>query len=78
MDRAAVYPRRVVEAALRRGAAAIVLAHNHPNGDAAPSRRDRTLTRAIVLAAETVQLRVVDHLIVSAEQVFSFRRERLL
>ena len=78
VDRAAVYPRRVVEAALRRGAAAIVLAHNHPNGDATPSRRDRTLTRAIVLAAETVQLRVVDHLIVSAEQVFSFRRERLL
>ena len=78
VDRAAVYPRRVVEAALRRGAAAIVLAHNHPNGDPAPSRHDKTLTRAIVLAAETVQVRVVDHLIVAAGQVFSFRRERLL
>ena len=43
-----------------------------------PSRHDKTLTRAIVLAAETVQLRVLDHLIVSAEQVFSFRREGLL
>ena len=78
VDRAAVYPRRVIEAALRRGAAAIVLAHNHPGGDVTPSRHDKTLTRAVVLAAETVQLRVVDHLIVSAEQVFSFRREGLL
>lgn len=78
VDRAAVYPRRVIEAALKRAAAAIVLAHNHPNGDVTPSRQDKTLTRAIVLAAETVQLRVVDHLIVSAQQVFSFRKERLL
>ena len=78
VDRATVYPRRVVEAALRRGAAAIVLAHDHPNGDPAPSRHDKTLTRAIVLAAETVQVRVVDHLIVAAGQVFSFRRESLL
>ncbi len=78
VDRAAVYPRRVIETALKRGAAAIVLAHNHPNGDVTPSRRDKTLTRAIVLAAETVQLRVVDHLVVSAQQVFSFRKERML
>ena len=78
IDRAAVYPRRVVEAALKRGAAAIVLAHNHPNGNVAPSEHDKILTRAIVLAAETVHLRVLDHLIVSAREVFSFRQERLL
>ncbi len=77
-DRAAVYPRRVVEAALKRGAAAIVLSHNHPNGNVAPSEHDKTLTRAVVLAAETVQLRVLDHLIVSAQEVFSFRAEALL
>ena len=78
VDRAAVYPRRVVEAALRGGAAAIVLAHNHPNGKVAPSEHDKTLTRAIVLAAETVHLRVLDHLIVSAQEVFSFRQAGLL
>ena len=78
IDRAAVYPRRVVEAALKRGAAAIVLAHNHPNGDVSPSDHDKNLTRAIVLAAETVHLRVMDHLIVSAEDAFSFRAEGLL
>ena len=78
IDRAAVYPRRVIEAALRRGAFGMVLAHNHPNGAAAPSDQDKHLTRAIVLAAETVSLRVVDHVIVSKDRTFSFRDAGLL
>ncbi|HYX23703.1 MAG TPA: DNA repair protein RadC [Thermoanaerobaculia bacterium] len=78
IDRAAVYPRRVVESALRRGAAALVLAHNHPNGQATPSEQDKVLTRAIVLAAETVGVKIVDHLIVSANESFSFRKAGLL
>lgn len=78
IDRAAVYPRRVIEAALKRGAAALVLAHNHPNGNVTPSEQDKVLTRAIVLGAETVHLKVVDHLIVSARETFSFRKAGLL
>jgi DNA repair protein RadC len=78
IDRAAVYPRRVIEGALKRGAAAIVLAHNHPNGNAAPSEHDKALTRAIVLAAETLHLRVADHLIIGREETFSFRQAGLL
>lgn len=78
IDRAAVYPRRVIEAALRRGAAALVFAHNHPNGDVRPTEQDKVLTRALVLAATTVQIKVLDHLIVSADAVFSFRKEGLL
>jgi DNA repair protein RadC len=78
VDRATVYPRTVVEAALRRGAAALVLAHNHPNRDVAPSEQDKVLTRAIVLAAEAVHLQVVDHLIVSGDETFSFRKAGLL
>lgn len=78
IDRAAVYPRRVVESALRRGAAALVLAHNHPNGHVMPSEQDKVLTRAIVLAAETVGVKIVDHLIVSASESFSFREAGLL
>lgn len=78
VDRAAVYPRHVVEAALRRQAAGLVLAHNHPNGNVQPSEHDKVLTRAIVLAAETISLRVVDHLIVSPEETFSFRKAKLL
>jgi DNA repair protein RadC len=78
IDRAAVYPRRIIEAALKRGAAALVLAHNHPNGHLQPSEHDKSLTRAIVLASETVHLKVLDHLIVSADGTFSFRKAGLL
>ncbi|MBW2133536.1 MAG: DNA repair protein RadC [Deltaproteobacteria bacterium] len=78
IDRANVYPRRMVETALRRGAAALVLAHNHPNGNVQPSEQDKLLTRALVLAAEAVQVKIVDHLIVSSGDVFSFREAGLL
>jgi DNA repair protein RadC len=78
VDRAAVYPRRVMEAALRYGAAALVLAHNHPNGDVQPSEQDKALTRALVLAAAPLQIKILDHVIVSTDEVFSFRKEGLL
>jgi DNA repair protein RadC len=78
IDRATVYPRRVMEAALRRHASALVFAHNHPNGNPQPSEQDKNLTRALVLAAAALQIRVVDHLVVSATTVFSFRKEGLL
>jgi DNA repair protein RadC len=78
IDRATVYPRRVVEHALKRGAAVLVLAHNHPNGQVQPSEQDKTLTRAIVLAAETVHLRTLDHLVVSPDEAFSFHKAGLL
>lgn len=78
IDRAVVYPRRVLEHAIRRGAAALVLAHNHPNGHVEPSEQDKTLTRAVVLAAETVHVKILDHLIVSPDEVFSFRKAGLL
>lgn len=78
VDRAAVYPRRVVEAALRRRAYGLVLAHNHPNRLATPSEQDKLITRAVVLAGEAVGVRVIDHLIVSADTAFSFRKAGLL
>ena len=73
VDRAVVYPREVVAGALKREAAALVLAHNHPHGDVEPSESDRRLTEAIVAAARTVDVRVVDHVVVSAAAAFSFR-----
>jgi len=78
IDRTAVYPRRVMDAAMRNRAAALLFAHNHPNGNVTPSEQDKTLTRALVLAAETLQIRVLDHIIVSKEAIFSFRKEGLL
>ncbi len=77
-DRAIVYPRVVMEAALSKRAAAIVLAHNHTNGNVQPSEQDKALTRMIVLAGETLQVRILDHVIVSVDNAFSFRRAGLL
>lgn len=78
VDRATVYPRRILEAALRRNAAALVVAHNHPNGEVTPSEQDKLLTRALTLAAATVSVRLLEHLVVSPDKVFSFREAGLL
>jgi DNA repair protein RadC len=78
IDRAAVYSRRVMEAAVNRRAASLVFAHNHPNGIAEPTEQDKLLTRALVLAAETLEIHVIDHLIVTRDKVFSFQKEGLL
>ncbi len=78
IDRAVVYPRRVMDAALRRNAAALVFVHNHPNGDITPSDQDKILTQALVHAAATLQIKVLDHVIVTKDEVFSFRSAGLL
>jgi DNA repair protein RadC len=77
-DKAVVYPRKAMESALRRGATALIFAHNHPSGEARPSEQDKELTRALCLAAKVLQLRVLDHLVVTADAVFSFKRAGLL
>ncbi len=78
VDRAAVYPRTVMASALRRNCSGLVLAHNHTNGVPNPSEQDKVLTRALVLAAEMLGLRIYDHLIIGRSKVFSFAAEGLL
>ena len=71
IDEVAVYPRPVVEIALRHHAHAILLAHNHPGGIGEPSQDDYTTTRAIVGALRPVGVGVVDHLIFAGGEVHS-------
>ena len=71
IDGASVYPREVIKAALRHGAAAVIFAHNHPSGVAEPSAADRTLTERLKTALAQVDIRVLDHFVVG-EQVVSF------
>ncbi len=78
IDRASVYPRKVMESALKKKASIIVFAHNHPDGNVTPSDHDKTVTRALVLAAKTLNITVFDHIIVSKDEVFSFRAQGLL
>ena len=60
-----VYPREVVLRALHHGAAAVVLAHNHPSGSVEPSRADEALTQRLKAALGLVDVRVLDHVIVA-------------
>jgi DNA repair protein RadC len=73
-----VYPREVVRRALELQAAAIILSHNHPSGDPAPSRDDILMTQQIIEAAKTLSITVHDHVIVGNGCWLSFRKEGLL
>ena len=78
LDRAIVYPRKVVESALIHHAASLILIHNHPSGHPEPSQDDKRLTRSIVEAARTLEIRIVDHVIVGRDGYFSFIENSLL
>ena len=66
IDRVAISPRKVVECALAASASAIILVHNHPSGDATPSKEDIALTKEIIQAAALFHIRVHDHIIIGA------------
>ena len=59
-----VHPREVFSAAIRQGAAGMILVHNHPSGDASPSGDDLEITRRLVQVGDLVGIRVLDHVIV--------------
>ncbi len=71
LDEVALYPREVVEQALRLHAHAVILAHNHPGGTPHASKADLSMTRLVVQALGTVGIRVLDHVIVSTAGVWS-------
>ena len=65
LDGASVYPREVVKSALAHNAAAVILAHNHPSGVAEPSAADEHITRRLKAALGLVDIRLLDHLVVT-------------
>jgi len=71
-------PRVILKKAIEQEATSIVLSHNHPSGSLKPSRADEELTQKIRLAATYLDIKVVDHIIVSDEGYFSFADEGLL
>lgn len=78
LTQASVYPREVVKAGLRHHAAALILAHNHPSGLAEPSEADLALTRHLRQALALVDIRLLDHLIVTATGAVSLAERGLL
>lgn len=73
VDHAPLYPREIVRRALELNVSALVLVHNHPSGDPAPSQADIAMTRKIVDACRALELQVHDHVVVAREAVASFR-----
>jgi DNA repair protein RadC len=78
IDQAPIYVREVIRRAIDLGAAAIILVHNHPSGDSAPSRQDISLTREIMDAGRKLGISVHDHIIVGKDGFSSMRSAGLL
>lgn len=78
IDGAAVYPREVVTRCIRHNAAAVIFAHNHPSGVAEPSQADISITRKLIAALSTIDVRVLDHLVIGYGEVVSLAERGLL
>lgn len=78
LTQTSVYPREMVKRALRHNAGSVILAHNHPSGVAEPSIQDQTLTRTLGDTLGTVDVKVVDHIIVAGAATLSFAERGLI
>lgn len=77
INAAAVYPREIARQCLARGAAAVILCHNHPSGDSTPSHADKRITTDIKNALALFDISVLDHFIVG-ESVYGFAENGLI
>ena len=78
LNQSIVHPREVFNAAVRDSAAAVIVVHNHPSGDPAPSREDREITRRLKEGGDLLGIRVLDHIIIGDGRYFSFADQGLL
>ena len=78
VDHTPVYPREVVKRALEHSATAIILVHNHPSGDPAPSRADIQMTQSIIEIAKPLGVAVHDHIIVGKDGHASLKGLKLI
>ncbi len=78
LNQSIVHPREVFNPAVRESAAAVILAHNHPTGDPAPSQEDIAITRRLKEAGEIMGIRVLDHIIIGDGDYLSFVERGLM
>jgi DNA repair protein RadC len=78
VNQTVVYPRKILELALKHKATGLILVHNHPSGNLMPSAADRELTKTIVQASRPLSLTVHDHLIISRHGYFSLAEHDML
>lgn len=73
-----IYPRKVIEYALLHGASNIIIAHNHPSGDITPSQADFSMTQTLSYIGNILSLRLLDHIIITKDNFYSFRQSGFL
>ena len=78
IERSVVYPRKIIERAIDNRAKGIIFAHNHPSGNLTPSKKDIELTLEMQELLEKVDIKLLDHIIVSDESYFSFYENGLI
>ena len=78
LTQAAVHPREIVRYALLKNAAAVICGHNHPSGEIKPSTDDQVITSKIKRACELVEVELLDHLIITNGDWYSFADNGLL
>ncbi len=75
LDSSTAHPREIFKAAIRKNAASLILVHNHPSGDPAPTREDVQVTRVLAEAGRLLGIEVVDHLVIGDNRYVSFREQ---
>lgn len=78
LSAAVVHPREVFRAAIKRAAASIICAHNHPSGDTTPSQEDVQLTKRLTESGTIIGIEVLDHIIVGNDRFLSLKEQGLL
>ncbi|NTU68774.1 MAG: DNA repair protein RadC [Chlorobiaceae bacterium] len=73
-----IHPREIFKAAIRESAYAVILVHNHPSGDVQPSNADKQVTTILKQAGTLLQIDLLDHVIIGADDWFSFRDHSML
>jgi len=72
LNQSIVYPRKIMEKALKHNASSLIFVHNHPSGNARPSAQDREITQNLVFAARMMDMEVYDHIIIGYNDYYSF------
>jgi DNA repair protein RadC len=73
-----VYPREIIKSAIKHNAVSLIFVHNHPSGRPEPSTSDKEITKDLIAASNTMQIKVLDHIIIGDNRYFSFADEGLI
>lgn len=78
LNRNLIHPRETFEIAIKNHSAQIIICHNHPSGDPTPSEEDILITKKLVEAGKIIGIEVIDHLIITKKNYFSFAEKKIL